>query len=51
MSRDLVIGIDSSTIATKPITRNRTGALVAEGRAAIQLGQPRPRYFEQDPED
>ena len=51
MARDLVIGIDSSTTATKAIAWDRTGAPVAEGRAAIPLAQPRPRYFEQDPED
>jgi len=51
MPRDLVIGIDSSTTATKAIAWDRTGAPVAEGRAAIPLAQPRPRYFEQDPED
>jgi len=49
--RDLVIGIDSSTTATKAIAWDRTGAPVAEGRAAIPLAQPRPRYFEQDPDD
>ncbi len=51
MPRDLVIGIDSSTTATKAIAWDRTGAPVAEGRAAIPLVQPRPRYFEQEPED
>ena len=51
MQRDLVIGIDSSTTATKAIAWDRTGAPVAEGRAAIRLAQPRPRYFEQEPED
>jgi sugar (pentulose or hexulose) kinase len=51
MPRDLVIGIDSSTTATKGIAWDRTGAPVAEGRAAIPLAQPRTRQFEQDPED
>jgi sugar (pentulose or hexulose) kinase len=51
MPRDLVIGIDSSTTATKAIAWDRTGVPVAEGRAAIPLTQPHPRYFEQDPED
>ncbi len=49
--RELVIGIDSSTTATKAIAWDRTGAPVAEGRAAIPLAQPRPRYFEQNSED
>ena len=51
MPREIVIGIDSSTTATKAIAWDRTGAPVAEGGAAIPLAQPRPRYFEQDPED
>ena len=51
MPRDLVIGIDSSTTATKAIAWDRKGAPVAEGRAPIPLEQPRPRYFEQEPED
>jgi sugar (pentulose or hexulose) kinase len=51
VTRDLVIGIDSSTTATKAIAWDRTGAPIAEGRAAIPLEQPRPRHFEQDPED
>jgi sugar (pentulose or hexulose) kinase len=51
MPRDLVIGIDSSTTATKAIAWDRTGAPAAEGRAAIPLAQPRRCYFEQDPED
>jgi sugar (pentulose or hexulose) kinase len=51
MERDLVIGIDSSTSATKAIAWNRRGEPVAEGRAAIPMANPRPGYFEQDPED
>ena len=51
MARDLVIGIDSSTTATKAIAWDRSGAAVAQGRAPIPLAQPRPRYFEQDSED
>jgi len=51
MSRDLVIGIDSSTTATKAIAWDRTGTPMAEGRSEIPLAQPRPRYFEQNPED
>ena len=43
MARELVIGIDSSTTATKAIAWDGTGAPVAEGRAAIPLAQPRPR--------
>lgn len=49
--KDLVVGIDSSTSATKAIAWDRAGTLVAEGRAAIPLANPRPDWFEQDPRD
>jgi xylulokinase len=48
MSRDLVIGIDSSTSATKAIAWDRQGRAVAEGRAPIALSNPQPGWFEQD---
>src|SRR5690242_14431753 len=49
MSRDLVIGIDSSTSATKAIAWDQRGRVVAEGRAAIAMSNPHPGWFEQDP--
>ena len=51
MTPDLVVGIDSSTSATKAIAWDRQGRSVAEGRAAIPLSNPLPGYFEQDPAD
>lgn len=51
MRPDLVIGVDSSTSATKAIAWDRTGAAVAEGRAPVPLANPRPGHFEQDPAD
>src|SRR5258708_12157549 len=51
MARELVIGIDSSTTATKAVGWDRDGGRVGEGRGGIPLVQPRPRYFEQEPED
>jgi xylulokinase len=51
MNRDLVVGLDSSTTATKAIAWDRDGALVAEGRAPVALANPRPAWFEQDPAD
>lgn len=51
MSSDLVIGIDSSTTATKAIAWTATGRAVAEGRAPIRLSSPKPNYYEQDPEE
>ena len=51
MTQDLVIGIDSSTSATKAIAWTRTGEAVAEGRQSIALHNPKPGWFEQDPGD
>src|SRR5919108_2545065 len=51
MNPDLVIGIDSSTSATKAIAWDREGWAVAEGRAPIAMSNPAPGYFEQDPLD
>jgi xylulokinase len=46
-----VIGIDSSTTATKAVVWGRDGRAVAEGRAEFALAMPRPGWHEQDPED
>ena len=51
MTKDLVIGIDSSTTATKAIAFDRGGAAVAEGRANVPLHNPLPGHFEQDARD
>lgn len=51
MKRDLVIGIDASTTATKAIAWDRDGTLIAEGRASVALSSPLPNYYEQDPEE
>ena len=51
MMPDLVIGVDSSTTATKAIAWDRSGVAVAEGRASIALHNPQPGFFEQDPAD
>ncbi|MDQ0472477.1 xylulokinase [Labrys wisconsinensis] len=51
MPGDLVVGLDSSTSATKAIAWDRRGRLVAQGRAPIPLANPQPGYFEQDPAD
>lgn len=48
---DCVIGIDSSTTATKAIAWSRDGAFLAEGRCPIGLQNPVPGHFEQNPED
>jgi len=51
MDRDLVIGLDSSTSATKAIAWTREGAAVAEGRSPIPLASPAADWYEQNPED
>jgi sugar (pentulose or hexulose) kinase len=51
MRPELVIGIDSSTTATKTIAWDRSGAQIAEGHSPVGLNSPRPVYYEQDPED
>jgi sugar (pentulose or hexulose) kinase len=51
MQQDIVIGIDSSTSATKAIAWSRDGRALAEARCAIELANPKPGHFEQDPED
>ncbi len=48
MIKDLVIGIDSSTTATKAIAWTGDGQLVAEGRCPIELNNPVPLHYEQD---
>jgi xylulokinase len=46
-----VIGVDSSTTATKAIVWDHEGRAVAEGRAEFALALPRPGWHEQDAED
>jgi sugar (pentulose or hexulose) kinase len=48
MDKDLVIGIDSSTTATKAIAWDRGGRVVAEGRSALPMSSPEPGFYEQD---
>ena len=48
MLQDIVVGIDSSTTATKAIAFDRQGRALAEGRAKIALVNPQPGHFEQD---
>ncbi len=50
MSAHLVIGIDCSTTGCKAIAWDRTGRPAAEGRAAFEMVQPHPAWYEQDAE-
>ena len=49
-SKDLVIGIDSSTTATKAIAWTADGTAVAEGRSRLPLDSPCPGHYEQPAE-
>jgi sugar (pentulose or hexulose) kinase len=51
MQTDLVIGLDSSTSATKAIAWTREGRPAAEGRCPIPLVSPDANWYEQNPED
>jgi xylulokinase len=46
-----VIGVDSSTTATKAVVWDHDGRAVAEGRGGFALALPRPGWHEQDAED
>ncbi len=48
---DLVVGIDSSTTATKAIAWSRRGELAGAGRGSIPLSNPAHNRYEQDPRD
>ena len=51
MDKDLVIGLDRSTPATKAIAWTRDGSFIAEGRSPIPLASPAANWYEQNPED
>ncbi len=50
-AKDVVIGIDSSTTATKAIAWRRDGSLAGTGRSAIPINSPGIDRYEQNPED
>jgi sugar (pentulose or hexulose) kinase len=51
MDKDLVIGLDSSTSATKAIAWTRDGMSAAEARSPVPLATPAPDWYEQNPDD
>src|SRR5512140_153282 len=51
MDKDLVIGLDVSTSATKAIAWTRDGVALAEGRSVIAMSRPSADACEQDPEE
>ncbi len=50
-SRNLVVGLDCSTTATKAIAFDLNGRMAAYGSEPIPLSSPRPNWYEQDPAD
>ena len=51
MKSEIVIGVDSSTTATKAISWDSSGKNIAEGSSPIRLFSPQPNYYEQNPDD
>jgi sugar (pentulose or hexulose) kinase len=51
MKSEIVVGIDSSTTATKAIAWDFSGRNIAEGSSPIRLISPQPHYYEQNPDD
>jgi len=49
--KDIVIGLDSSTTATKAIAWRKDGTIAGQGRSSIPLLSPANNWYEQDPED
>lgn len=49
--REIVIGLDSSTTATKAIAWTPDGAMVGQGRSSLALLSPAHNQYEQDPDD
>ncbi len=47
----MVVGIDSSTTATKAIAWDINGKFIAGGSSPIRLFSPQANYYEQNPED
>jgi sugar (pentulose or hexulose) kinase len=51
MKSEIVVGIDSSTTATKAIAWDFSGKNLAEGSGPIRLNSPQLNYYEQNPDD
>jgi sugar (pentulose or hexulose) kinase len=49
--QEIVIGLDSSTTATKAIAWKPDGSIAGQGRSSIPLHRPAPNWYEQNPED
>jgi xylulokinase len=51
LKSEIVVGIDSSTTATKAIAWDFSGKNIAEGYSPIRLFSPQSNYYEQNPDD
>jgi sugar (pentulose or hexulose) kinase len=51
MRKEIVVGVDSSTTATKAIAWDYSGNIIGIGSSPIPLSSPRPNYYEQDAND
>jgi len=51
MKSEIVVGIDSSTTATKAIAWDINGKYIAGGSSPIRLFSPQSNYYEQNPDD
>jgi sugar (pentulose or hexulose) kinase len=51
MISEIVVGIDSSTTATKAIAWDFSGKIIAEGNSPVKLISPQSNYYEQNPDD
>jgi len=51
MKSEIVVGIDSSTTATKAIAWDIDGKYIAGGSSPIRLFSPYSNYYEQNPDD
>jgi xylulokinase len=49
--KDIVIGLDSSTTATKAIAWKPDGTIAGQGRSPIPILRPADNWYEQNPED
>ncbi len=49
--RDILVGIDSSTTATKAIAWRPDGVIAGQGRSRMPLQSPANNWYEQNPED
>lgn len=49
--KDIVVGLDSGTTATKAIAWSADGAVLGQGRSVIRIYSPAPDWYEQNAED